>query len=145
MAENRYFTGEFEHTIDSVNRLTIPAKWRTGESEELFMFAREGRIAVLPRNEVEKIVQQIESATDMSAVEKRERRQSMFHSAVQATCDKQGRVTLDVKLLKHAGLRDSVMLVGGGVNFEMWSPKSWAERKRKLDDVRNDTMDRFGI
>src|SRR5438105_4574454 len=116
MAENRYFTGEFEQTIDSVNRLTIPAKWRRGESEELFLFAREGRIAVLPRNEVDKIVQQIEAATDMSAIEKRERRQSMFHNAVQATCDKQGRVTLDAKLLKHAGLRDTVMLAGGGVN-----------------------------
>ena len=66
--EARYFIGTFEHTIDSVNRLVIPAKWRTGKSEELVVFARdEGRLSVLPKTEVEKILQQIQSAPNISA------------------------------------------------------------------------------
>ncbi len=146
MAEARYFTGEYEHAIDAVNRMTIPAKWRTGESEELFVFARdEGRLAVLPRAEVEKILKEIDGATGMSANEKRTYRQTLFSSAVQVTCDRQGRITLDAKSLKHAGLRNAVVLVGGGERFEMWSPKAWEKRKAELAPNRNQAMDRFGI
>ena len=142
----RYFTGEFEHTIDSVNRLIIPAKWRTGVSEELFVFARdEGRLAVLPKSEVEKILHGIHSATDVSAAEKRTQSQALFSSAVQVTCDKQGRITMDAKLMRHAGLKDAAVLVGGGERFEMWNPRAWASRKSDLGNRRNAIMDHFGI
>jgi MraZ protein len=142
----RYFTGELEHTIDAVNRLIIPAKWRSGETEEFFVFAREeGRLAVLPRSEVEKILQEIHSASGMSASEKRDQAQTLFSSAVQVTCDKQGRITMDSKLMKHAGLRGTVVLVGGGERFEMWSSAAWERRKAEIASKRSATMDRFGI
>ncbi len=143
---SRYFTGEFEHTIDLVNRLIIPAKWRTGTSEELFVFARdEGRLAALPRFEVEKMLHEIHSAPGISAGEKRNQSQTLFSSAVQLTCDKQGRITMDAKLMKHAGLKDKIVLVGGGERFEMWNPKAWKHRKSDLASKRDATMDHFGI
>ena len=142
----RYFIGKFEHTIDAVNRMVIPAKWRTGESEELFLFARdEGRLAVLPRAEIDKILSQINYAHDLSANDKREQGQNLFSNAVQVTCDKQGRITLDEKLLKHAGLKGRVILVGGGERFEMWSPKAWERREAESAVKLSGTMDRFGI
>ena len=142
----RYFTGEFEHAIDPVNRLVIPAKWRTGKSEEFFIFARdEGRLAVLPKAEVEKILNQINSAPNVSSSEKRNQSQTLFSSAVQLTCDKQGRITMDIKSMKHAGLKGKVVLVGGGERFEMWSPEAWRHRKVELAGKRNSTMDHFGI
>ncbi len=122
----RYFTGEFDHTIDSVNRLIIPSKWRLGQSEELFLFARDvGRVAVLPRAEMDKLLQDIHSAPGTSANEKRDRSRALFSQAVQVTCDKQGRVTLEAKLLKHAGLKNSVLLVGIGYRFEIWNSKAY--------------------
>ena len=142
----RIFAGEFEHTLDAVNRLIIPAKWRLGESEELILFAREeGRLSVLPRMEVEKILAQIQSAPNMSATEKREKSQSLFSEAIQVTCDKQGRMTMDAKLMKHAGLKKAVVLVGGGERFEMWNPEAWAKRKAQLATKRNAILDEFGI
>lgn len=143
---NRYFIGTFEHTIDAVNRMVIPAKWRMGESEELFLFARdEGRLAVLPRGEIDKILSQINFAHDLSANDKREQSQSIFSKAVQVTCDKQGRITLDEKLLKHAGLKGRVILVGGGERFEMWSPKAWERLEAESAAKLSSTLDRFGI
>jgi MraZ protein len=145
-ATNRHFTGEFEHTIDSVNRLVIPAKWRLGQSEEFFVFARdEGRLAVLTQGEVDKMLTEIHSAPGVSASEKRDQSQTLFSSGVQLTCDKQGRITMDSKLMKHAGLKGSVVLVGGGFRFEMWDPKAWERRKAELTTKRNAVMDHFGI
>jgi MraZ protein len=145
-AVSRYFTGQFEHTVDSVNRLVIPAKWRTGVSEELFVFAREeGRLAVLPKTEIDKISQEIQNASDLSPSAKRTEKQKIFSGAVQVTCDKQGRITMDARQLKHAGLKQAVILVGGGERFEMWNPKAWERRSAELDGGRLSTMDRFGI
>ncbi len=141
-----FFTGEFNHVIDSVNRLVIPAKWRTGESEEFFVIpTTEGRLAVLPKAEIEKIYHEIHYASGASASEKRHQSQTLFSNAIQLTCDKQGRITMDAKLMKYAGLKDTVVLVGGGLRFEMWNPKAWEHRKTELASKKTATMDLFGI
>lgn len=141
----RYFAGEFEHTIDSVNRLVIPSKWRTGESEELYVFPSEGRLAVLPRAVLDMLFEEIRNALDMSPAEKRERKEDLFHRAVQMTCDKQGRITMDAKLMKHALLKSSVILVGGGERFAIWDPQSWQRCKETRSSSISATMTRFGI
>ena len=142
----RYFTDEFEHAIDSVNRLVIPAKWRSGESEEFYVFPREeGRLAVLTSAEVDRMLHEIHNAPGISAKEKRDQSQILFSGAVQVTCDKQGRITTDTRLLKHAGLKDRVVLVGGGLRFEMWNPKAWARRNAELAGMKTTTLDKFGI
>jgi len=142
----RHFIGTFEHTIDSVNRLVIPAKWRTGKSEELVVFARdEGRLSVLPKTEVDKILQQIESAPNISASEKRVKSERLFSKAEQVTCDKQGRITMIVRLMTHAGLKRDVVLVGSGVRFAMWNPKAWQRRSAEDEPNINATLDEYGI
>jgi MraZ protein len=141
-----FFTGVFEHSIDSVNRLVIPAKWRSGESEEFFLFGKDGgEIAVLTRSEVEKTLKLIEEAPDMSPRDKTREQTRIFSEAVQLTCDKQGRITMDAKLMKHAKLSSAVVLVGGGPRFEMWNPKAWEARKAEMDGTRSSALDRFGI
>ena len=145
-ADARYFTDEFEHTIDSVNRLVIPAKWRTGQSEELYVFAQEqGRLAVLPRTELEKILHDIHSATGISANEKRDRSRNLFSRAAQVTCDRQGRITMEARLLKHAGLKSAVILVGIGYRFEIWNPKAWEGRKAEAASKPAQVLDEYGI
>ena len=31
------FSGEFRHALDDKNRITIPSRWRQGESDEFFV------------------------------------------------------------------------------------------------------------
>lgn len=144
----RFFTGEFEHTVDSVNRLIIPSKWRLGQAEELYLFAergQEGRIAVLPTTETAKIQAGIEAKTDLSLAEKREKSREIFSKAAQVTCDKQGRITLDGRLLKHAGLKASVVLVGVGTRFEIWNPKIYEGRLKAEASKPGRVLDEYGI
>lgn len=142
----RFFTGEFEHTLDSANRLVMPAKWRMGESEELFIIPRdEGSLSVLPLGEIKRIDQAIDSESSMSAVEKQQMKESIFSEAEQVTCDKQGRMTLKAELLKHGGFDSVVILVGKGERFDIWSPKSWQQHKEELSSKRHAARIRFGI
>ena len=143
--EARFFTGEFEHTIDSVNRLIIPSKWRTGESEELFLLVRdEGSLSVLTHAELVKITQGIDASPNLSNREKRDRKQ-IFSSAHPVTCDKQGRITMEAALLKKIGVKDTVIFVGGVQRFEIWSPKAWEQRKSELSTKRVSILEELGI
>ncbi len=145
IATRRYFTGEYEHTIDSVNRLVIPAKWRTGKSEEFFLLVRdEGSLAVLTQAELVKIMQNIDSASNLNHQEKRDRKQ-IFSSAKQVTCDRQGRITMDAELLKKIGIRNAVVFVGGVERFEIWNPKAWEQRKSVLKSKRTAILEELGI
>ncbi len=144
-AATRFFTGQFEHTVDSVNRLVIPAKWRTGESEEFFLMARdEHSITVLTVSEMAKLTQGIDADPKLSNREKRDRRR-IFSSASQVTCDRQGRVTLDANLLRRIGVRDRVVLAGFAERFEIWNPKAWTQQKSDLDRTRGTTLEELGI
>lgn len=121
----RYFTGEFEHALDGANRVVIPAKWRTGESEELFLFATEGRVTALTRTEFDKLLQDIEKDAALSRREKTERGIHLGAQFQQVTCDKQGRITLPEKTVRGAGVKGDVVLVGSGYRFTIWAPVAW--------------------
>lgn len=141
----RQFIGVYEHAIDRVNRLVIPAKWRTGKSEELVLLVRDaGSLSVLTQEELTKIMQQIDAAPNLSPRDRRDRRQ-LFSRARQVTCDKQGRITLDAEQLKKIGVKDEVVLVGGVERFEIYNPKAWKQRDVELDDKRPAFLDELGI
>ena len=141
----RQFIGVYEHTVDSVNRLVIPAKWRTGKSEELVLLVRDaGSLSVLTQEELTRILQQIDAAANLSPRDRRDRRQ-MFSSARQVTCDKQGRITLEAEQLKKIGVKDAVVLVGGVERFEIYNPKAWKQRDTELDGKREAFLEEMGI
>ncbi len=141
----RYFTGEFEHSIDAVNRLVIPAKWRTGESEEIFLFAEKGRVAVLPKAELDKILQGIETAPALSAHEKSQRSQDLFRRFEQVTCDRQGRITIPDKVLKQSGIKGRVILAGRGYRFNIWDPMIFERWKKDYEAAGVAGIKEFGI
>ena len=142
----RFFTSEYEHSIDSVNRLVIPAKWRTGESEDFFVIpSDEGCLRVLTGAGLQELDQKIEVSTDMSEAEKQKLKEDIFPTVEQVTCDKQGRMTMSPRIMKHAGLKDMVVFVGKGSRFDLWSPKSWQQRKTDTAASRTATRARFGI
>lgn len=123
----RYFTGEFAHALDGANRVVIPAKWRCGESEELFLFATEGRITSLTRAEFDKLLQDVEKDATLNRREKAERHLQLSAQFQQVTCDKQGRITLPEKTVRGAGVRGDVVMVGAGYRFTIWAPAAWRQ------------------
>jgi len=122
---SRYFTGEFEHALDRANRVVIPSQWRTGESEELFLMATEGRVTALTQPEFDRLLQEIEKDPTRSRREKAERHLELAADFQQVTCDKQGRITLPEKTVHGAGVKGDVVLVGAGYRFTIWATAAW--------------------
>ena len=144
--QQRQFIGEYAHQLDAANRLVIPAKWRTGKSEDFCLIVRgeAGSISALTKTELGKITHGIDSDPRLSPKEKRAKRLP-FSTALMATCDRQGRITLDAVLLKKAGLREKVVLVGMIERFEIWSTEAWERKRPQLESDHTATLDELGI
>lgn len=134
----RYFTGQFERSIDDKKRLQLPAQFRDaidqgrdgcllyvtlGErSGTLSIYTEKGFEAVAARTETE-----VQSSPDALRFELQ-----FFALTSSVEMDKQGRFVLPDRLVKKARLGSAVVLVGQGNRIEVWDPAA-LERSLGID------------
>lgn len=125
----RYFVGEFRHTLDAKNRLSIPSKWRfKGDDEvEFVVFPHPGgHLMVLPPSEAEKLRKAVfEQQLGDDAAHKWQSK--TFSQADSLSFDANGRFTIPDRLKKRVGIERDVVLVGMMTKFAIWSPGRWAD------------------
>jgi MraZ protein len=131
--------GEYEHTIDDKNRLTLPAKFRQSFeggivvtrgfdgcvyawTPEAFEHYRDSQLASLP---------------PLSQQGRRMHRH-FFSGASETAPDKQGRVSIPPALLAHAKLGRDVVVAGVNDHLEIWDRAAW---KRELAEVEGSAED----
>jgi MraZ protein len=64
---------------------------------------------------------------------------ALYADAYPVESDREGRIFLSERLVKHAGLSDTVVFMGQGRSFRIWEPGA-AEQRRQ--DARNRTLAR---
>ena len=122
-----FYAGEFRHTIDEKNRITVPSRWRKNAAEEFILLPDSGNqflIAMSP----EEFARMSAVAENSAGVNARERRVFLrqLHSRAQhGLADKQGRLVLREELCRQVGLKGEVALIGGRGRFEIWSVARW--------------------
>jgi MraZ protein len=95
-----FYAGEFRHTIDEKNRVTIPSRWRRDRAEE-FIFLPDSTNQFLIVMSPEEFARMTASAESNASVNARERRVFLrqLHSRAQhGLADKQGRLVLPEEL-----------------------------------------------
>ena len=122
------FIGEFRHSLDDKGRLTMPSAWRPkGDDAENFFLAlpsvEEGSAAYVRVLSPKRIAQLEEtlSQIEMSDVEGNRMVAELMSMAHQFSCDKQGRINLNEKLVKHAQSKKGAVLVGIMSTFHIYS------------------------
>ncbi len=125
-------TGEFDLTIDNKNRLAIPAKVRDQVSPEVHgngfyqilgannilslypdMYYKRIALVVAPR---------MAAPDELLALDR-----VNFSMASRVELDRQGRVLLNEKLLKRAGLTEQVTMIGVKDHLEVWNQAQWEQ------------------
>ncbi|MEA3187580.1 MAG: transcriptional regulator MraZ [Chthoniobacter sp.] len=132
------FSGEFRHSLDDKNRLTIPAQWRS-EIAAFYVIKNPKRacLTVMPPEVFGNIgAQAKENAT---AAQHRIFMTNFYAQSKNCAIDKQGRLLLRDDHCKAAGLENEIVLTGSLDRFELWTPASWQsyqdEHKRTFEDV----------
>lgn len=130
------FLGQYQHTIDSKGRLTIPARFRDLLAPE-GAYVTQGfdqNLMVLTVPAFEVIYQRVNrlSMTDEMA---RKLKRLIFSNANQVEVDKAGRILIPQFLRGNVNLDGEAAVVGVGDYFEIWSPELWAEQIAQINDA----------
>ncbi len=137
------FYGEYEHTVDDKNRLTLPVRFRTLLAGGVVL-ARgiEKNIDVYPRESWDANVARI-AELDSLTREAREMKRFVFAGATVAELDKQGRVLVPLHLATHAGLAKDVVLAGVHDRIEIWDSSEWTTHLNAIEGSAGDVAERL--
>lgn len=127
------FLGEYEHTVDDKNRLTLPARFREAfAGGGVVTRGMDGCLVVYTRDGWERFVSVRLEGLDPFSREARQVTRFLFAGAAEAEPDKQGRIMIPAPLIKHAKLSREVAVAGVRDHLEIWDRATW---RAHLDDV----------
>lgn len=121
------FLGQHLHSLDSKNRVAIPAKYRQQlpEGQIYVTILPEGCLAAYPQSEWDNLVHESLGKLDPLSPEARRTRRGLSSHAEPSTPDKQGRITITANQLEQAGIDKEVVFAGSINYFEIWSKDRW--------------------
>lgn len=133
--------GEYQHSLDSKNRLVIPKRIQeqlsrtergslvaflsAGQDHCLYLFSKEG---------FDRVQREFEARTFASA-ELRAAQRVFYANTVEVELDSNGRVLMPDKLKRHAGIDKDVVLVGVRDRAEIWSKEAWDKYEASHGDL----------
>ncbi|HZS31546.1 MAG TPA: division/cell wall cluster transcriptional repressor MraZ [Gaiellaceae bacterium] len=131
--------GEYEHTIDDKNRLTLPAKFRR-DFEDGCVVTRglDGCLWAWTPQSWGNYRDSILATLHPLSKEGRRMQRHFFSGAAESVPDRQGRVILPAALLEHAKLGRDVVVAGVNDHLEIWDRAAW---KRELAEVEGSAED----
>ena len=121
--------GEYIHTIDQKNRMSLPAKFRTELGKKVIITpGLDQCLFIFNSKEWEKVSQRLsDSETDLSFLssDKRSFNRYMFGRAAEAEIDSVGRILLPDFLKERIGVKDRAAVIGVKDRVEVWNEKTW--------------------
>ena len=118
--------GEYEHTLDDKNRLTLPARVRQAFVEGIVVTrGMDGCLFAYTREAWESMVGSRLATLNTLSKEGRRMQRFFFSAAAESELDKQGRVSLPAALLEHAKLGRDVIVAGVHDHLEIWDRAAW--------------------
>ena len=127
------FLGQFQHTIDSKGRVSIPVKFReylTDRYEESLVVTSDldQCLAAYPREEWQLIIEKAKKLPQEQP-EVKDWMRVFYSRAVECPLDRQGRVLVPPALREHAKLNRQIILLGLGHKIEVWDLKRWRDKE----------------
>jgi MraZ protein len=136
--------GEYDHTIDDKNRLTLPAKFRQAFDGGLVLTRGIERcLYAYPRSEWTATVESRLRELDPLSKEGRVMQRYFFSGAAEAELDKQGRVMVPSSLSDYAGLGKEVVVAGIRDHLEIWDRASWRAHLDEIEGSAEDVAERL--
>ena len=115
------FWGNYPHTLDSKNRLFIPAKFRDGLGDSFVLYSPKNDNCLYAYNvqEWEQICAEVIESGNLNM------QRYIFDDAVSVEPDKQGRIAIAPALRAYAGITAEVVVVGLVGRAEIWDKALW--------------------
>lgn len=128
------FTGTYEHTIDSKNRVCIPAKYREQFLGKCFLtLGLDGCLYLYEDKEFENFLNDIRKLP--TTKEGRTMKRYFLSNAVELEIDKQGRINIPSYLKDYANILKDVVFIGIGDKVEVWAKEQMDDLEYNMEDI----------
>ena len=136
--------GEYIHTIDDKNRLSLPSKFRQEMGKKVVVTpGLDNCLFVFTIKEWKKISDRL-SESSMLQADTRSFNRFLFGGAVEADVDALGRILVPDFLRSRAGLESKVAIVGVQNRVEIWDDKTWQDFKKIGEEQANFLAEKLG-
>lgn len=136
--------GEYTHSIDDKNRLSLPAKFRSEMGKKVVVTpGLDQCLFVFTLKEWSKIEEMLNQPSFLHA-DNRGFNRFMFAGAVEADIDSIGRILIPDFLRNRAGLSSKVVVIGLSTRLELWDEKTWSEYKKVVEKQADALAEKLG-
>jgi len=139
------FQGNFHHSIDAKNRLSLPSRHRdelsmVGSNVLYITIGIDNCLNAFSKDQWDAYSNKL---LENSSVETRELQRTFFGNSVRVEIDPQGRFILSEDLKKLAGLGTNVSLVGIGNMIEIWDTDIWKSKNENICTNKEKLLDLY--
>lgn len=136
--------GEYIHTLDEKNRMSLPAKFRSELGKKVVLApGLDKSIFMFTLKEWEKIANRL-GENSMLQADNRSFNRFMFGGAVEVDVDGSGRILVPDFLKDRASLKKTVAVIGVQNRVELWNEKNWAEYKSVVEKEADQLAEKLG-
>ena len=138
------FVGSYKHTLDAKKRVFIPSKFRDELGDEFYITRKfDTYLSIYTAEDWQSYVEKIEKLPESEAVEIQD---FLLGAAQKCVPDSNGRIILDERLAKHAGIDKTIVFVGAGKQIRIWAEETWNEREGTRDLAKmREIMRQYGL
>jgi MraZ protein len=125
------YIGQYNHIIDSKNRLFIPAALRESKTSFIVTQGLEGCLFLYDLDGWKKVLEKLDELSLPNKIEERAFKRALLSGAFQSTPDSQGRLLIPKNLKEFAALNSETVIIGVGSRVEIWDKKRWESYFKK--------------
>lgn len=121
------FLGQYQLSFTGQGRIVLPKKIRGALGDELRLVLSRGLDGCIWGFRRLDFIKEAKKQLEISITEQsgRDLRRYIFSGAEEVELDTQGRFVIPLALLRYAGIRTKVVIVGAGDHLEIWDFQLW--------------------
>lgn len=138
------FVGSYNYSLDAKKRVFVPAKFREDLGNTFYVTRKfDTYLSIYTEEEWAAYLEKLEKLPESVAAEVQE---FILGGAQKCVPDNSGRIIIDDRLLKHAGITKNIVFVGAGRQIRVWSEELWNEREKNRDfEKMREVLRDFGL
>lgn len=136
--------GEYTHSIDDKNRVSIPSKFRVDLGKKVVITpGLDTCLFVFTAQEWKRIAKSLASSSLLQS-DSRSFHRFMFGGAHESNLDSIGRISIPEHLRNYGMIKRSVTVIGVNSRVEIWDQEIWAKYKKSVHKDVDSLADRLG-
>ena len=140
--------GEYIHTIDEKNRISMPAKFRKELGKKIIITpGLDSCLFIFTIKEWAKVSKRLsDSDSDLSFLKADQRsfNRYMFGRAAEVEIDSIGRILIPDFLKDRIGLKDKAAIIGVEDRVEVWNDKVWSQNQAVVEKQAPQLAEKLG-